>query len=131
MSVRQQIIDLLTASGPMTQRELAEELGLEIDLLRGYIGALRQRSPGVLYVHSYRRDEDGGRLYPRALWAVGNEPDAKRPKPLPKTVYNKRGKDKMKTRVASVFHLGVVNKTNQLKAKLFQDATDVEIDVCP
>jgi hypothetical protein len=131
MSVRQQIIDLLTASGPMTQREMAEELGLDVDLLRGYIGALRQRRPGVLYVHSYRRDEDGGRLYPRALWAVGDKPDAKRIKPLPKAVYNKRGKDKMKTRVASVFHLGVVNKTNQLKAKLLRDATDVENDLHP
>lgn len=103
----------------MTQREIAEELGLDPDLLRGYMGSLRQKRPGVLYIHSYRRDEDGGRLYPRALWAVGNRPDAKRPKPLPKSVYNKRGKDKMRKRVASVFHLGLVNKPNKVKASLF------------
>lgn len=120
MSVRQQIIQLLSVEGPMTQREIAEALGLDHDTLRGYIGALRQKRPGVLYVHSYRRDEDGGRLYPRALWAVGNRRDAKRLEPLPKSVYNKRGKDKMKTRVASIFHLGSVNKTNKEKADLFR-----------
>jgi hypothetical protein len=120
MSVRRQIVDLLTSEGPMTQREMADQLGIDIDLLRGYIGALRCKKPAVLYVHSYRRDEDGGRLYPRALWAVGNQPDAKRPKPLPKSVYNKRGKDKMKKRVASIFHLGSVNKTNKEKVNLFR-----------
>lgn len=118
MSVRQKIISLLEAQGPMTQREIAEELGIHIDTLRGYIGSLRQRRPGVLYVHSYRRDEDGGRLYPRALWAVGDKPDAKRPPKLSKQVYNKRGKDRMKSRVASVFHLAYVNKTNRVKAAL-------------
>lgn len=114
MSIRQRIMELLE-EGPMTMRELAEAIGVEPDVVKGYIGSLRQRTPGVLYIHSYRRDEDGGRLYPRALWALGNSPDAKRPKPLPRSEYNRRGKAKMKTRVASIFHVALANKPNYVK----------------
>ena len=99
----------------MTVRELAEAVRAEPEIIKGYIGSLRQRRPGVLYIHGYRRDEDGGRLYPRALWALGNLPDAKRPKPLPRKEYNRRGKAKMKTRVASVFHIALANKPNHVK----------------
>lgn len=115
MSVRQKILDLLTTYGPMTQREIAYELKLDMEYVRGYIGAIRQKKPRVLYVHSYRRDEDGGRLYPRALWAVGDKPDAKRLPRLSKTQYNKRGKAKMKHQVASIFHTAFVNKNNTKK----------------
>lgn len=113
MSKRQQIIKLLQEFGPMTQREIADQLDMGVDLVRGYIGALRQRKPGVLYIHSYRRDEDGGRLYPRALWAAGRRKDAERLPRLTKPEYNKRGKDKMRRRPASIFHVaGLANATN-------------------
>lgn len=115
MTKRQQIIDLLKQLGPMTQREIADQLGLDADLVRGYIGALRQQKPGVLYIHSYRRDEDGGCLYPRALYAVGKRKDAERLPRLTKAEYNKRGKDKMRLRPASIFHVGLANATNAEK----------------
>lgn len=121
MSLRQQIIDLLTELGPLTQREIADQLGMDIDDVRGYIGSLRQRRPGVLYVHSYRRDADGGRLYPRALWAAGDQPDAPRIRRLSKSEYNRRGKLAMKRRIASVFHLGMVNTNNAAK-RSFNDS---------
>lgn len=115
MTYRQQILDLLAEHGPMTMRELADDIGIGADLLRCYVGSLRQRRPGVIYIHSYRRDEDGGRLYPRALWALGNKPDATRPPKLTHTEYNKRARAKARARVASVFHLAYVNRRNSVK----------------
>lgn len=110
MNYRQTILDLLTEHGAMTLRELSAEINIDPDTLRGYVGSLRQRRPGVIYIHSYRRDEDGGRLYPRALYAIGNQPDAKPLKKLSRSEYNRRAKSKMKACVASVFHLGLVNR---------------------
>lgn len=118
MTYRQRILDLLAEHGPMTLRELAHDIGISADLLRCYVGSLRQRRPGVIYIDSYRRDEDGGRLYPRALYALGNKPDAKRPKKLTQSEYNRRAREKAKVRVASVFHLAFINKPNREKVSV-------------
>lgn len=115
---RQLIIETLTAHGPMTMREIAEELGADIDALRGFIGSIRQKKPGVIYIHSWRRDTDGGRLYPRALWAAGSHKDARRPQKLGRSEYNRRAREKRKACIPSIFHVGLVNRTAQSKIDL-------------
>lgn len=113
---RQQIVDLLKELGPMTMREIADQLRIDLDRIRSFIGSTRQKKPGVIYIQSYRRDEDGGRLYPRALWAAGNLPDAKRPPKLGHPEYNRRARKKKK--VASIFHLHLKYENNQAKLNL-------------
>lgn len=112
------IVDLLTEFGPMTMREIADQLKTDVDRIRCFIGSVRQKKPGVIYIHSYRRDEDGGRLYPRALWAAGNRPDAKRPPKLGHQEYNRRARLKKKTVVASIFHFHLRHENNQAKLNL-------------
>lgn len=109
-------MDLLKELGPMTMREIADQLRIDLDRIRSFIGSTRQKKPGVIYIQSYRRDEDGGRLYPRAVWAAGNLPDAKRPPKLGHPEYNRRARKKKK--VASIFHLHLKHENNQAKLNL-------------
>lgn len=102
----------------MTMREIADQLKTDIDHIRCFIGSVRQKKPGVIYIHSYRRDEDGGRLYPRALWAAGNLPDAKRLPRLEKKETSRRARLKRKKAVASIFHLHIKYENNQAKLNL-------------
>lgn len=102
----------------MTMREIADQLKTDVDTIRHFLGALRCKRPGVIYIHSYRRDEDGGRLYPRALWAAGNLPDAKRLPRLDKKETSRRARLKRKKLVASVFHLSLINENKQSKLNL-------------
>lgn len=115
---RQKIVSLLTELGPMTMREIADQLKIDLDRVRNFIGATREKKQGVIYIQSYRRDEDGGRLYPRAVWAVGNLPDAERPPKLGRSEYNRRFKIKKKKAVASIFHLHLKYENNQAKLNL-------------
>lgn len=115
---RQKIVDILTELGPMTMREIADQLKTDLDRIRSFIGSTRQKKPGVIYIQSYRRDEDGGRLYPRAVWAAGNRPDAKKPPKLGHPEYNRRARKKRKKAVASIFHLHLKYEKNQAKLNL-------------
>lgn len=116
--MKQSIIQILTDLGPLTMREIADQLGQDIDTIRQSIGSLRNRTPGIIHIHSYRRDTDGGRLYPRALWAVGNKADAKRPPKLCRSEYNRRARVKRKSFLPSIFHIGLVNESLSARLQL-------------
>lgn len=84
--IRSKILNLLQELGPMTARELAEQL--KIKHVNQIAAALQGRDN--FHISGYRRDEDGGRLYPRALYAYGPGKDAKKPPKLSKQEYNRR-----------------------------------------
>lgn len=101
--IRSRILNLLQELGPMTARELAEQLKIKHV---NQIAAALQGSDNF-HISGYRRDEDGGRLYPRALYAYGPGRDAKRPPKLGKQEYNRRAKEKMRKTVSSVWDLAI------------------------
>jgi hypothetical protein len=87
----------------MTARELAEQLKIK------HVNQIAAALQGCDHFHisGYRRDEDGGRLYPRALYAYGPGKDAKKPPKLGRQEYNRRAKEKMRKTVSSVWDLGI------------------------
>lgn len=101
--IRLRILTLLQELGPMTARELAEQLKIK------HVNQIAAALQGCDHYHisGYRRDEDGGRLYPRALYAYGPGKEAKKPPKLSRQEYNKRSKAKMRTTVSSVWDLGI------------------------
>lgn len=108
MTFSDKILILLRDHGPLTRREIAEELG---DAETKALAGLMQRNRGtLLHISGYRRDSDGGRLYPRALYKYGPGVDAKRPRPLTQAEYNKRARSKCKKMVSSVFDLAVPSR---------------------
>jgi len=101
--IRSKILNLLQELGPMTARELAEQLKIK------HVNQIAAALQGCdnFHISGYRRDEDGGRLYPRALYAYGPGKDAKKPPKLSRQDYNKRSKAKMRKTVSSVWDLGI------------------------
>jgi hypothetical protein len=111
-SIKSRILALIKENGPMSAREIAQELKLDTP---NRVPAALQGSKEY-HIYSYRRDEDGGRLYPRALYAYGPGRDAPKPKPLTKVDYNKRSKLKMKRTVTSVWDLGIPSRERRQHA---------------
>lgn len=101
--IRLKILTLLQELGPMTARELAEQLRIKnVNRI-----AMILNECDEYHISGYRRDEDGGRLYPRALYAYGPGKDADKPPKLSTQEYNRRAREKMRKTVSSVWDLGI------------------------
>jgi len=104
MSRRIRILALLKEHGPMTAREIAEELDIpDVCAVRAALAYIPGGGPKDYHIAGYRRDNDGGRLYPRALYAAGPGEDAKKLKPLSSAECQRRWKKVRVHKAASVF----------------------------
>lgn len=106
-----QIIHLLQEEGPMTRAEICKRLGRPKDEIAAVVSRLHKRSPVAgkrIYVKEYVYDMEGERTYPRALYALGDKPDAKRPKSDPLEIKRRYwARSQLKLRANSVFNLGL------------------------
>lgn len=91
--------------GPISARELADLLGISYSYARATVSYYKKKE--AIHVHSYRRDEDGGKLYPRGLYVLGTGKDASKIPPLTRQEYTKRYRHNKKNACQSVFMLGV------------------------
>lgn len=112
----QRILALLTDLGPMTRSEVSRLLNVERDKCAAIFSRLsrptrRPPAPRRIHIVGYVFDEEGQRRYPRAIYTIGDEPDAKKPVPQPKET-KRRYLEARKARVASVFELGL-NRTQR------------------
>lgn len=101
----QRVTRLLMEDGPMTAQDIARELGVRIEIARGMCGKAKQCKQ--IRIVGWRRDEDSGRLYPRAVYAVGAGKDAPKPPPLTRREYNRRHRGRKARAVPSVWALAV------------------------
>ena len=80
------IIRLLTDLGPMTRVEICQHLGIDRRAASSIVSRMAKanpRKPQRLYISGYTYDQEGERSYPRAIYALGDLPNARRPKPDP------------------------------------------------
>lgn len=111
------ITRLLKEEGGLTRAEVCDRLGLD----RRYVSAVitRMNKPGAvtpkrIYITHYVHDNAGERRYPRAVYDLGDKPDAKKPKSDLKAIrqrYRERQRGLLKGN--SVFNLGLTRR--QLK----------------
>lgn len=113
-SISWRILDHLKHVGPGTCSDLAEALSFEVAAIRAKVSGLRKLEPKQVYIDSYQREAVAGILYIRAVYAFGNKPDAKKPKPLTDVEYQRRYRQRKKTVVSSVFDLGRPNDSRRL-----------------
>ena len=104
-STYQKIIKALTDHGPMTARDLAEEININLRLVQGALGWVRAEHPGTIYIQNWRHEKTASRLNMNAVYALGSKPDVKRPKSMSSSQKCKRWRQKQKFQIASVFHL--------------------------
>lgn len=101
----QRVTALLIEHGHMTMREIARELRVRPEIASGMLGKAKQCKQ--IRIVGYRRDEDGGRLYPRAVYAAGSGPDAPRLPQRGSTDHSRRQRDRKRLAVSSVWQLAV------------------------
>jgi len=103
------ILDAVAEYGPMTTREICDLLGLDIlrsGSLVARLSVARKLVPKRLYIERWILDAEGQKLYPRAVYALGDKPCAKRPKPDRVSVQRRyRQKLYSKYKANSVFNL--------------------------
>lgn len=97
--------------GPMTRAEICQALITDKESVSSILSRLRRDIDKVgkrIYVKSYVWDMEGARHYPRAMYELGNKPDAPKPKPDLKKVKSRYyAKLRMKRTANSVFNLGL------------------------
>jgi len=116
------IYELLKEYGPMTRVEIERMIGVEKYNASIAVGRLRKplkNTPKRIYILEYVYDAEGERKYPRPRYAVGDLPNA--PKPKSNAIENKRRYEQSrltKFRNNSVFHLAKSRDTirEELKA---------------
>ena len=103
----QEIRDCIAEIGPCSMREITAYTGIPLPLVSSKLGAMRESKPKQIFIAAWRRDEDGGRLYIRALYKLGDRGDRQKPPPLTRSDYNQRAKARFKTVLTSVFDLAI------------------------
>lgn len=105
---------LLSQNGPMTRSQIEEELGVGKAQVSAVLTRMRRRDKsGVKRIHvkSWVHEHEGGRRYPRAVYAIGDKPCKQKPKADSRA--NKRrylaGK-RTALKANFVFHLGLTDR---------------------
>jgi DNA-binding MarR family transcriptional regulator len=105
---------ILSQQGPMTRSQIEDELGLGKAQVSAVLTRMRRRGKdGVkrIYVIRWVDSHEGGRRYPRAVYALGDRKCATKPKP--DLTANKRRYLQSKRSVLKgnfVFNLGLTDK---------------------
>lgn len=124
-SVTEKMLNTLRDLGPMTCAELCRYLELDKQKVGSILSRLKKSGPQSyqrVYIKEYVYDAEGLRRYPRAVFALGDEKHARKPKANPKE-NRRRYDDRKKLRLNSVWMLGMSRKERKLAAKGARNGT--------
>ncbi len=108
------ILWVLENYGPMTTSEICEHMGIYRECVSTIISRMAKagrKLPKRIYIKSYVHDEIGQKRYPRAIYDIGDKPNAKRPRSDKKAIrarYNAKIKSLNTTNF--VFNLALPRK---------------------
>lgn len=110
------VLSTLADDGPQTLQDLATQLGLPALQIGAVMHRLRQATPKRekrVHILRWEYEQVGQKRYPRALYALGDAPDRKKPRPESRDPeWQRRWREKVKNSrrfVASVFELANVD----------------------
>lgn len=72
------VLEVLKEHGPLSAVELSAKMGMTREAVRSHITYLREKTPKVIYIHSWRRGMGYKQGRGGPLWAAGNAADAPR-----------------------------------------------------
>ena len=106
------ILSLLEAEGPLTRAEIGQQLGIDRYNISAIVTRLLRGGKTTgrrVHISDWLTQVKGERRYPRALIALGDGPDARKPPREAKATVRKRSNDKRRARntMNFVFNLGV------------------------
>ncbi len=101
---------LLFAQGPLAALELAREIGLPRDNVQPVVRRMMLDGPRVprrVYIAGWTVEVEGSKPHLRALYALGNQPDKKKPKAKPPAQVQRELRARKRGRALnSVFNIG-------------------------
>jgi hypothetical protein len=118
------VLNALRQCGPMTRVELDAATGISKSQLSPTVSRMNKNTPKVgkqIFIVDWVYDAEGGRRYPRAVYAIGNGEDARKPKANVKA-NKKRYEAKRRTMFStnSVFNLGLTRDQVRAQTKGMQ-----------
>ena len=113
-TVVQQIVDALKEIGPMTRTEICDAIEMDRMSVSAVITRMNRElptKPKRVYILKYIETHEDAKRYPRAVYALGNREDAKKPPRDRKENRRRYIKKIVATRIQnSVFNLGITRK---------------------
>jgi hypothetical protein len=106
------ITSCLETYGPMTRSEICFHIGMDRMNCSAVITRMSKagaKTPRRIYISGYTHDSEYGRRYPRAIYSVGNLPDAQKPNKQASRRENRKRSDKRRkvhNTMNFVFNLG-------------------------
>lgn len=100
---------LLRQHGELTSAEICAELNLTRRNCGATLSRMNKALPTLskrIYKVRYIYEHENQRRYPRSVYALGDFPDAKKPK-ANSAANSKRYRERANKKIASVFHLGL------------------------
>jgi hypothetical protein len=114
------ILDTLAEYGPMTMNEVREIVNVPKNSVAATLSSLHRNRPQMgkrIHVKTYVFDAEGSRRYPRAVYALGDLPDAIKPKSDEKEIKRRYLQNrKRKYTMNSVFNMGKTR--DQIRAEM-------------
>lgn len=102
------IMEALQDGAQMTRAAIERECGV-VDLGQTITRMSHKQAklPKRIYIADWTRQDEGGRNYLRAVYALGNKPNKPKPDALTQKEKSKNYRRRNKGQVPSVFHLGI------------------------
>lgn len=99
------VLEFIKANGPCTVRDIYAGVDYPENSVRVAVSALKKEYK-CIYIKKWVRENDTFCNRALASYAVGDAPDAKKPRPLPRSAYAQRHRERKRLLVNSVFALG-------------------------
>lgn len=101
------VIAVLEQEEELTRAEICRALNIDRFLGSSVVTRMRRATktlPKRIYIVRWVYEDDEGRYYPRAVFALGNKPDARKPKPNKAKDNSARFRARKRDRASSVFN---------------------------
>ena len=123
---KDKILALVEESGGMTRAEIEKAVGLPREHVSAVVSRLNKagaRGPKRIYISHYVHDQEGAKNYPRAVYCLGDNADALRPKANGKKTRREWASLKLRRlKNSSVFNLGMTREVLFKRGKMEQAA---------
>jgi hypothetical protein len=101
------VLRVLAEHGELTRAEMCHHLGMSRFLISSVVSRLNRKCktvPKRIYIKRWVHEDDTTtRLYPKSVYAIGDLPDAKKPKPRSAKENSRKWRENERNRVNSVF----------------------------
>lgn len=126
----QAVTEALERDGPMTTAMVSAVIGEGRTKIGSVLSRMNRNNKTLgrrVYIESWTTEEEGsGKMYPRAVYALGDKKNAPRPPKMSCSERTKRWRNAKRQRVSSVFDLAIPIKQRESNIKSHRSPIGVQ-----